>query len=251
MSHSIFPDPNPGVFLNWLMYRACKFYALSDSWTRKISTAGAVADYFLWGKDRFETFSPLSRREDLWGLMADRCGGENPVRIFEFGVAWGYSTAWWLNRVKDPTLKLDAFDRFTGLPEKWRSYPAGFFDNRGMPPKIFDPRVVFHVGDVADTIQHVELDRDSEEQWCVLFDFDLFSPSLETWSAISSKLRPNDLLYFDEAFDRDERHLLDRYVLREHTYDLVGATSMALALQVSDVGKIPAKGTSPEGPAAR
>lgn len=155
--------------------------------------------------------------------------------MFEFGVAWGYSTAWWINHVRHPLFLVDAFDLFTGLPRQWRNYPEGAFSSDGIPPNIPDGRVRFHVGDVVDTFKQADLKRSEGEQWCVLFDLDLFEPSLAVWETISPHLKPGDILYFDEAFDRDERHLLDHHIIPGCKDDFIGATPTALALRVESL----------------
>ena len=44
-----------------------------------------------------------------------------------------------------------------------------------------------------------------------------------------------DLLYFDEAFDSDERRLLNEYILPSGKYACVGATSTGLGLQILEI----------------
>jgi hypothetical protein len=69
-------------------------------------------------------------------------------------------------------------------------------------------------------------------QLVVLFDLDIFEPSLVAWQHLRGSLRAGDLLYFDEAFDADERRLLNEYVIPSGEYECVGATPTALGLQV-------------------
>jgi hypothetical protein len=158
--------------------------------------------------------------------------GREPVRGIEFGVAWGYGTGWWLNRLSDPELRWDGFDRFTGLPRDWRDLDEGHFDAEGRPPAIDDARVTWHVGDVEDHVTSLALDRSTPFQLVVLFDLDIYEPSKIAWEYLRPHLRPGDLLYFDEAFDSDERKLLDEDVLPSGDFTFVGATPMALAIQV-------------------
>ena len=69
----------------------------------------------------------------------------------------------------------------------------------------------------------------------VLFDLDIYEPSKVVWEHFRMFLRPGDLLYFDEAFDRDERHLLDHLVLPSGRFQLIGSTPMALAIEVQEI----------------
>ncbi len=54
--------------------------------------------------------------------------------------------------------------------------------------------------------------------------------------------RRSDPLYFDEAFDADERRLLDESVLPAGDYSFIGATPIALALRVERMGDGAASG---------
>lgn len=229
-----FRNAGPSRFVIGTQIAACRLFALSDFVTRKASNVGEIADYLHWGRRQFGRFKPLAQREQLWEAMLNRLSGSG-VRGFEFGVAWGYSTAWWLSRLEDPTLRWDGFDRFTGLPRDWRNLPEGYFDAQGQPPKLADDRVTWHVGDVEDRIGNLDLSREDNRAWVVLFDLDVFEPSLVAWEYLKRSLRPGDLLYFDEAFDRDERHLLDHHVLPSGKFNLVGATPLALCIEVVEL----------------
>ena len=231
---SEFRDSGHSAFVSATHVAACRLMALSDAVTRKVSNVGDIAGYMLWGRRQFGGFKPVARREQLWQIALNRLGSRR-VRGFEFGVAWGYSTAWWLSRLEDPEVRWDGFDRFTGLPRDWRYLPQGAFDADGQPPKLNDNRVTWHVGDVQDRIGDLDLTRNDDQTWLVLFDLDVFEPSLVAWNNLKGSLRPGDLLCFDEAFDRDERHLLDHYVLPSGTFNLVGTTPTALCLEVAEV----------------
>jgi len=52
---------------------------------------------------------------------------------------------------------------------------------------------------------------------------------------VRGSLRPGDLLYFDEAFDADERRLLNEYVLPSGEYNCLAATPTALGLEVARI----------------
>ena len=78
-----------------------------------------------------------------------------------------------------------------------------------------DPRLTWHNGDNEDTHESsLSLDQIAEsERVLYVFDLDLFEPSLHCWQVIRPLLKSGDLLYFDEAFDGDERKLLEEHVL--------------------------------------
>jgi hypothetical protein len=99
-------------------------------------------------------------------------------------------------------------------------------------PPIVDERVTWHVGDVETTLPETTLTRESGEIWILFFDLDIFEPSIFAWEHLRTHLRPGDILYFDEACDRDERHLIDHHVLPTGSFELIAATPLALALEI-------------------
>ena len=216
---------------------ACRVFERLGVVRRKFANAGEIAGYLEWGLATFEGFRPVSRREFLWEEIA-KLLGDKPVRGFEFGVAWGYCSAWWLRRMESKAFLWDGFDRFTGLPRGWRDLPEGAFDAQGKPPAINDSRVTWHIGDVQDRFSDLSLNRVNSERWLVVFDLDIYEPSVYVWDRIRGALQPGDVLYFDEAFDRDERHLLVHSVLPSGRFRLIGATPMALALEVVELSEI-------------
>jgi hypothetical protein len=125
------------------------------------------------------------------------------------------------------------FDRFTGLPRAWREYEQGTFDAGGKPPAIDDERAHWHVGDVQDTLGAVDLAAARDAQWLVLFDLDIYEPTVFAWEVINAHLRPGDVIYLDEAVDRDERRVLDEMILPSIGCEYVGATPFALGLVVT------------------
>jgi hypothetical protein len=202
---------------------------------RKIKELGDIADFVSFVQKQFKTKQkPVFSREHLWTSILKEIGND-PFRGIEFGVAWGYCTAWWLtnSQASDSSRNLtkwDGFDRFTGLPNEWRGLPSGYFSNHGHPPDLKDERLTWHIGDVEDTIRHLNLDRKLGERLVIIFDLDLFEPSLVCWDAIKDHLRTGDVLYFDEAFDQDERLLLVDHVLIHSNYSLIGYSTIALAI---------------------
>lgn len=211
-------------------YISVRLFRLSAGLRRKVRNAGDIAAYVNWLAEVFGKVRPLPTRNKLWELMAQRT--RRPVHGIEFGVAYGYATEWWLKRLPGDGVQWDGFDRFTGLPRPWRDLGAGTFDADGQPPAIEDKRVTWHIGEVEDELPGLVLDGSEPCQLVVLFDLDIFEPSLAAWEYLRDSLRPGDLLCFDEAFDADEQRLLNEYILPAGTYDCVGATPTQLGLQV-------------------
>lgn len=204
-----------------MQYRAARLFARSPALARRAANAGEVADYTNWCRDRFSEVRLHRSREALWATMP-------PVDVgLEFGVAWGYATAWWL---RTAVREWHGFDRFTGLPRAWHGEAEGAYSAGGKPPDIDDPRVTWHVGDVEDTLPGLAI---PDGRRLLFFDLDIYEPTAFAWTHLAPHLRAGDLLYFDEAMARDERRVLDELVLPSGEYDYLGSTSLALALRVS------------------
>ena len=150
----------------------------------------------------------------------------------EFGVAWGYTTNFFVTRFKNMS-RIDSFDLFTGLPEGWRGLPAGYFENKGTPPPIIDQRLTFHTGFVEDKIKNLNLDFLGRQPTFILFDLDLYEPTKFTFNFIFDKLKIGDILYFDEAYDNDERRILIEEVFPRLETRCVGYTAFSIALQIT------------------
>ena len=99
-------ETGPSAAVAMRHHLALKVFALSRRVSRKAAEVGEIADFYNWTVDRFGTASPLKTREELWERMARRVHGGS-ARGFEFGVAWGYATGWWLERLQDPGLLWD------------------------------------------------------------------------------------------------------------------------------------------------
>jgi hypothetical protein len=229
-----FASASPSKFIITTQHLATKVFGLSKRVRRKAANIGEIADYVDWLRENFGAVSPVPRREVVWEAMAARVSGQS-VRGMEFGVAWGYGSNWWLNRLPGDHVRWDGFDRFTGLPRAWRDLDSGYFDADGKPPAIDDRRVTWHIGDVEDHLVDLHLESGGPSQIVALFDLDIFEPSFVAWEHIRPFLRQGDLLYFDEAFDADERRLLTEHILPAGKFRFVAATPLALAIEVVQI----------------
>lgn len=219
------------TFVTYTQWIASWFFQLFPSFRGIVAKIGEIAGYLDWVSIRLACNQvPCSKREHVWDLILRRTD-HRFLRGFEFGVARGYASQWWLDHIKAPSLKWDGFDRFTGLPRSWRNLPEGYFSSDGIPPPIHDDRVMWHIGDVEETLPKVDFQRREDERWIILFDLDLLEPTSFAWNLIKDYLRDGDLLYFDEAFDFDERFVIDQLVLPFGSFDLVGFTPRAIAFQ--------------------
>ena len=194
---------------------------------RKFRILGEHLDFRLFVTEKWGGSAPFFHtRESLWKEMVHQLN--KPTAFYEFGVAHGYLTNFFLNHFDERILSWNGFDRFIGLPTSWRESDEGAFSNGGAPPAINDSRIVWHVGDVEQTF-HETLIKNSTN--CYIFDLDLYGPSRSVWDVLHSKLKEGDVLYFDEAFDTDERRLINEEIINKN-FAVIGYTPYALALKV-------------------
>jgi hypothetical protein len=219
-----------------LVWSAIERLSFRSSFVAKsLEITGHVASYAMWMRARgIDPTKHYRGRESLWrSVFPELASG--PVTVFEFGVSWGAATRFWLDHVSNPDLVWHGFDTFSGLPTPWTrggiEFAArGTFDADNRPPRIDDKRVTWHVGLIAETLPRVAVAEDT--RICALFDLDLYEPSAFALQWLEGKLRPGDLLYFDEAYDPwHERRLLDDFLGRGHRVRHLGTTGMALMLE--------------------
>jgi hypothetical protein len=98
-----------------------------------------------------------------------------------------------------------------------------------VPPDIEDKRLCWYVGNVEETVPSVNLTTNPK---ILFFDLDLYDPTLFVYNKFKDKLKSKDIIYFDEAFDGDERKILIEELLPKLKVKLLGYTPYALALQI-------------------
>ncbi len=211
---------------------------LPGAFHRNAADFGQSMEFSLWITRVFgREGASVPTRDRLWKRMIACFAPDSKVVGFEYGVAYGHATRWWLAYCPCIT-KWYGFDTFTGLPEAWRHFPEGAFSADGNPPNIVDSRIEWVVGRVEDTcsgdrISASESDAEHKIQRVFILDLDLYKPMQYVLSVIFPRLREGDILYFDEAADWDERRaLLEVMEHKSVSLKLIGATPMAIALQV-------------------
>lgn len=201
---------------------------------RKFRMLGEIADYHLWLGNVFGKVQISNRRQNVWLKMHRTLGTKEFIAV-ELGVAWGFLTWWWVTHFSTKLISWLGFDSFTGLPRDWRNLPAGTFDAKGTPPDIKDSRIEWFIGDVEETINHLQIEKDRNYPLVVFFDLDIYEPSLVAWNHLKVQLKVGDLLYFDEAFDQDERRLLNDVILPSGSFKFIGASHLSLALEILEI----------------
>jgi hypothetical protein len=201
---------------------------------KRLMNIGELANYQIWLEEKFGSIKLRNSRERVWKDIDSRVAGKS-VHGIELGVAWGYLTYFWITKSRARILTWDAYDLFTGLPRAWRSSPVGAFSNNGKTPNIPDERINWHVGFVEETIQSLEIPSSRDYNLLIFFDLDIYEPSLVAWQKIKPMLKAGDILYFDEAFDVDERSLLENFILTSGEFEFVSANWISLALEIKSL----------------
>ena len=90
------------------------------------------------------------RREKIYEKIIKKINIENNniELALEFGVAWGYSTNYFLSNIKK-NISWHGFDSFFGLPSNWHEYKKGHFGTQGKPPRIEDHRLTWNIGNIS------------------------------------------------------------------------------------------------------
>ena len=216
--------------------RLFKLSSQFPQFRKRLIKVGELANYVEWAEERYPGIKKFLKREELWLELSKKFGQSEEALVLEFGVAYGYATNWWLHAVPHQNIKIHAFDRFTGLPRKWRDAPKGEFDTQGIAPQIISPHVKFHIGDVENTFTEKFITENMEDlkksQIFILFDLDIFEPTKHVWDLVRPVLKSGDIVFFDEAFDWDERLVLNSEDFGTKYFQAVGMTPLGLGLKV-------------------
>jgi hypothetical protein len=214
-SSSPFPEAGSTPAITFKLQEiAAHLFRASSTLRHKSANAGQIGDYITWQQRVFGRQLTISgRREKLWERLAQRLDPNRPLFVLEFGVAHGRATDWWLQRLGKRDLVWHGFGRFAGLPRAWNEWDEGAFDAGGKPPAINDERVRWHVGNIEDTFGAIDLAAMRDRQWLVLFDLDIYEPTAFAWELLCPHVQPGDVIYLDEAMDRDKRRVLNDMIL--------------------------------------
>jgi hypothetical protein len=188
-----------------------------------------VVEYRVWLDKRFGKIPVYKHKQALLDAIILKASEKLHVTYHEFGVAFG-ETADYLTRNTSIPFIYHGYDTFEGLPKAWRRLPKGAITNYGKTPDIFGGNVHFHKGLINETINLV--DFESQGIKCILFDFDLYEPTLFAYKHIKNQLNPGDIVYFDEAFDSEERIIIENYFLDDFKFAVLGASVFGIAFEL-------------------
>lgn len=231
--------PGRSILFIKLISLFMKFIHTNKTLSRQIKFMADMLDYYNWLNETFYDVTLKTSRQSVWDEIISKLRSEKKkVFVVELGVAYGYMTWWWFSKASDVILTWDGFDRFTGLPRKWRDLEQGTFSANGQSPSLVDERIKWHVGDVEETIRDFKFSDEGTESniiKLIIFDLDIFEPSLIAWEHIKLSLKPGDIIYLDEAYDSDERKLIIEFIMKWGSFRFISSDWMCLALQLEAI----------------
>jgi hypothetical protein len=193
-----------------------------------------VLEFRVWLKNRFGRVKHFKNKKQLLKALIENSNLEftkSGVGVFyvEFGVAFGETSRYLISGTEAP-LVYHGFDTFEGLPIAWRRLPAGAMSSNGQTPNIVGEHISFHKGLIQETITQV--DFKSTLRKIFIFDFDLYEPTLFALKHVLPEINPGDIVYFDEAFDSDERVIIENYFMDVFEFEVIGASPFGLAFKI-------------------
>jgi len=193
-----------------------------------------VIEFRLWVKNKFGKVKHFKNKAQLLNALIENSNLEylkskGGVFYVEFGVAFGETSRFLISRTNAP-LVYHGFDTFEGLPKAWRRLPAGAISSNGQIPNIAGENIHFHKGLIQETITQV--DFNSSLKKIFIFDFDLYEPTLFALKHVFPQINQGDIVYFDEAFDSDERVIIENYFIDVFEFEVIGASPFGLAFKI-------------------
>ena len=193
-----------------------------------------VLEFRVWLNNKFGTVKLFKNKQELLNALIKDSNVEfsksgRGVLYVEFGVAFGETSRYIISGTKAP-LVYHGFDTFEGLPKSWRRLPAGAISTKGELPNIVGENIHFHKGLIQETIDKVNFKSSLKKIF--VFDFDLYEPTLFALKHIFSDIHEGDIVYFDEAFDSDERVIIENYFLDVFEFEVIGASPFGLAFKI-------------------
>ena len=138
------------------------------------------------------------KRYPLYKKVLDNEVGNEAINYMEFGVATGESFKWFLQQNQNRESNFFGFDTFDGLPEDYGPYKKGAFSTGNKFPEINDERGSFYKGLFQQTLPSFLKDFDNTKKTVLMMDADLYSATLYVLSNLSSILKKDDIIFFDQ-----------------------------------------------------
>lgn len=191
------PSDTPGRAQPWSPSSKARLFGLARPAEEWLLRAVYSSRFYHWSKARAAA-PTLPTRFDLYQYVIDEHGLGGPIDYLEFGVYHGESLRWWADHNSDPTTRFYGFDVFTGLPDAWVGLPAGTFTTHGQVPTFDDPRVGLEIGLFQDALPSFLAREALDRRTVIHLDADLYTSTLYVLTTLAPRLRPGDVILFDE-----------------------------------------------------
>lgn len=191
------PSDTPGRAQPWSPSSKARLFGLARPAEEWLLRAVYSSRFYHWSKARAAA-PTLPTRFDLYQYVIDEHGLGGPIDYLEFGVYHGESLRWWAEHNSDPTTRFYGFDVFTGLPDAWVGLPAGTFTTHGQVPTFDDPRVGLEIGLFQDALPSFLAREALDRRTVIHLDADLYTSTLYVLTTLAPRLRPGDVILFDE-----------------------------------------------------
>jgi len=219
-----------------ILHYFAAFFQFMGSLVYPLKALIEVIEFRVWLKNKFGRVKHFKNKEQLLSALIQNSNLEylqsgRGVFYVEFGVAFAETSRFIISATKAPIV-YHGFDTFEGLPKAWRRLPAGAISNNGLIPNIAGENIFFHKGLIQETITQV--DFNSSLKKIFIFDFDLYEPTLFAFKHVFSEINQGDIVYFDEAFDSDERVIIENYFIDKFEFEIIGASPFGLAFKIKE-----------------
>jgi len=181
----------------WSPSLKARLYGLARPAEEWLLRAVYTSRFYQWSKTRAAA-PTLATRFDLYQYVIDAHGLGGTIDYLEFGVYHGESLRWWAAHNSTPASRFYGFDVFTGLPDAWVGLPAGTFTTHGQVPTFDDPRVELEIGLFQDTLGPFVDGHALDRRTVIHLDADIYTSTLYVLTTLAPRLRPGDVLLFDE-----------------------------------------------------
>jgi hypothetical protein len=196
-------------------------------------------DFYIWVANNFGSHSRFPTKNKLLRsvitkIEKDLMISPRPFVILELGVAYG-DTLRLLQKLSKARFLYYGFDSFKGLPESWRGLPKGAFSNFGPSSISYDQNDIHTINFVVGWVEETLIDFPAPDRSAlkfIMFDMDLFAPTRFAYKNLRGQINKGDYIYFDEAFDSDERLLIREYFLKDFMVEVVGFSPLGIVFKV-------------------
>ena len=202
----------------------------------------AIKDSFESFKDHFPTAMLFQNKRDLrkWAIKRAVMNHEHVGLISEFGVFRGNGISLFARVLEPYGLGITGFDSFEGLEEDWTGHhngrTQGGFGQQSTPPGVPENAKLIK-GKVQDTLPGFLARQGAVHYTFAHMDFDTYTPTAFTLSAIKDRLRKGTVLVFDELYGypgwRHHEWKALKETLPDACYDFIAFGTESVAIEIN------------------